>query len=168
MSQVSTEVSQPSRREFVTIAAGVAGAACACAICPGTAAFGQNAPPATAPAGPVKVGPLSAFATDGAVNTWAKPNGFFVVRQGDKLYAPSSICSHRRAALAVDNTQFKCASHGSLFSLDGKVTKGPAKVNLPRFAISVDAEKNVTVDTSKPFEEANWTDPASFVQIPAA
>ena len=46
-----------------------------------------------------------------------------------------------------------------------KVAKGPAKVGLPRFAVSLNADKHVIVDTTKTFDETKWTEAASFVTV---
>ncbi len=53
------------------------------------------------------------------------------------VFALSSICTHRACKVQVqDDLTFLCKCHGSRFDLDGKVTKGPAKRDLPRLAVA--------------------------------
>jgi len=127
--------------------------------------------PTTHPAGKVlDVGPLKSFDKDGITDKWSKPKqgGFFVLRENGKLYACTSKCTHRGATISNEGTELVCHQHDSHFSLDGTVTSGPAQRSLPRYAISVDDNGHVLVDKSKQFTEVQWTDPASFVTIPAA
>jgi menaquinol-cytochrome c reductase iron-sulfur subunit len=57
-----------------------------------------------------------------------KVGSAWVLRQGDKLHAYSSVCPHLGCAVDYDNdvTKFKCPCHHSEFNLDGKVEGGPA------------------------------------------
>ena len=150
-------MSELNRREFVAAAA-----ACAfCVACP------ENVLAATAK-GPVDAGELSAFAKDGIYDSLAQSQGFFLISSKGKLYATSSTCTHKANLVSVDPEkagQLKCEKHGSLFSLEGKVVKAPAKRSLPRYGIKVDAKKHVIVDPTKRFEEASWNDPNSFVKL---
>ena len=58
--------------------------------------------------------------------------GFFVIRNGDKLIALSSYCTHRKCKLTAERDHtFYCECHGSTFDPGGKVTQGPATRNLP-------------------------------------
>jgi Rieske Fe-S protein len=151
-------MSEMNRREFVLAAA----AACAfCAACP------ENLSAAVAK-GPVDAGEVSAFMKDGVYDSLAQSQGFFLISSKGKLYATSSTCTHKANQVLIDSEnqgQLKCEKHGSLFSLDGKVVKPPAKRSLPRFGIKLDARKHVIVDPTKRFEEANWQNPASFLKL---
>jgi nitrite reductase/ring-hydroxylating ferredoxin subunit len=115
--------------------------------------------------GPVNVGALSSFSKDGITDKWAKSNKFFVIRGNDKLYAVTSLCTHRGFQLIARDQDLYCTKHKSDFSLKGAVTAGPAKSSLPRHAISLNAQKQVIVDKSKSFKEAEWSDPASFIDL---
>jgi len=121
------------RREFLTIAT----AACALTALKDVA-MADNA---TAPAATrvVDAGPAARYAKDGVYGDFST-QGFFVVSKGGRLSAVSSICTHRHKSLVArpDCTLF-CKRHGSIFSEDGKVLKGPAKIALPEFASSVDS-----------------------------
>ena len=140
-----------SRRQFVLAAA----ATCACAICPSLA----EAQPA---GGAIDVGPLSAIPT-GVTTKWVKTSKFFLVRSEGKVYAPSATCTHKRATLGAEGSTIVCENHGSTFSLDGAVTKGPARRSLPRYAMRKDDKGNVIVDTSKSFNEDKWQDAEAFI-----
>jgi cytochrome b6-f complex iron-sulfur subunit len=126
--------------------------------------------PTTHPASKtIDVGTLKSYDKDGITDKWSKPKqgGFFVLREDGKLYACTSKCTHRGATIVAADTELVCHQHNSHFSLDGTVTSGPAQRSLPRYAISVDDSGHVMVDKSKSFTETQWTDPASFVTIPA-
>jgi Rieske Fe-S protein len=93
----------------------------------------------------VDAGPLSRYAADG-VYTQFRDRGFFVVREGDKLFALSAICTHRRCKLfAEGDRSFYCKCHGSTFDPTGKVTTGPAKRDLPFFLAQPDAQGRLLV-----------------------
>ena len=144
-----------NRREFV---------AAACAFC---VACSKNVLAATAK-GPVDAGELGAFSKEGIYDALAQSAGFFLISSKGKLYATSSTCTHKANLVSIDSEkagQLKCEKHGSLFSLEGKVVKAPAKRSLPRYGIKVDAKKHVIVDPTKRFEEASWNDPGSFVKL---
>jgi Rieske Fe-S protein len=118
--------------------------------------------------GPVDAGELSGFAKEGVYDSLAQSQGFFVISSKGKLYATSSTCTHKANLVSIDSEnhgQLKCEKHGSLFSLEGKVVKPPAKRSLPRYGIKVDAKKHVIVDATKRFEEASWNDVGSFVKL---
>ena len=150
-------VRKMNRREFVATAVGCA----FCAACP------ENLLAATAK-GPVDAGEVSAFAKEGIYDSLTQSQGFFLISSKGKLYATSSTCTHKANLVSIDPEkagQLKCEKHGSLFSLEGKVVKAPAKRSLPRYGIKLDAKKHVIVDPTKRFEESNWNDPNSFVKL---
>jgi cytochrome b6-f complex iron-sulfur subunit len=79
----------------------------------------------------VDAGPADNYAADG-VYTNFHDQGFFVIRNGEKLFALSAICTHRKCRLIAEpNRSFYCKCHGSTFDPSGKVTLGPAKRDLP-------------------------------------
>jgi cytochrome b6-f complex iron-sulfur subunit len=77
----------------------------------------------------------------------------YVVRNADgSFYALSSICTHLgcMTRYVPENAQLACPCHGSRFSLEGKVTAGPAprplrrlKMTLERGTLVVDASQEV-------------------------
>jgi Rieske Fe-S protein len=156
-------MSQMNRREFV---AAVACAACLCGLGGGTELLADDAP--TSNPSTLDVGPKSSYTTDGITTTWIKPpDQVAVVRQNGKIFAFTTICTHRRGALykESDAESFKCPRHGATFDVDGTVTGGPAKRSLNRFAISADASGHLIVDKSKTFAADQWDNPASFVTV---
>jgi len=79
----------------------------------------------------VNAGPVSRYAADGVYDGFSD-QGFFVVRNGDRLVALSSYCTHRKCKLTTHpDHSFYCPCHGSTFDPHGKVTEGPAKRDLP-------------------------------------
>ena len=166
---------QLNRREILTIAS-AATAACLCGLADSSVALAQQSP-STAPSGPttVDVGPKSDYSADGITDKWMdKTNGLAIVRAGGKLYASSAVCTHKgcivkKAPAAADGTPaaspYLCPCHKATYDIDGKVTKGPAKMSLNRFAISVDASGHVIVDKTTKFDDTQWDNPASFIAM---
>jgi len=108
-----------SRREFLILTAGLAAAGCET----GSVAVHEEQK--------VNVGAVGQFALDGVYSKF-RNRGFFVVRQGEKLFALSAICTHSYCKLIAEpDRSFYCKCHGSTFDPDGNVTHGPAKRNLP-------------------------------------
>ena len=84
----------------------------------------------------VNAGPLSNYAKDGVYSSF-RNQGFFIIRQGERLFALSAICTHRKCKLDAEaDRSFYCPCHGSAFDADGRVTHGPARRNLPLLATS--------------------------------
>ncbi len=162
-------MSEMNRRGFL-VAAGVAAAAVISLPVlqaraePGDRGGGNTAKPDK----PVDVGTLKSYDKEKVTETWAKkPGRFFVIRRDGKLYACSSLCTHKNRPITVKNDELFCPSHKSHFTFEGTVTGGPAKSSLPRYGISVDEKGHVLVDCSKEFSETKWDDADSFVKIPA-
>jgi Rieske Fe-S protein len=161
-----------NRREFVAAAAVCGAAACLCGLANGTALLADT--PATAPStGPsttpsgLDVGPKSSYTADGITARWMRgPTKLAIIRHDQRIYATTTICTHRGCVVKkADPVSFKCPCHGATYDIEGNVTKGPARVALIRYAISVDANGHVIVDKSKSFTPDQWDDPASFVDI---
>jgi Rieske Fe-S protein len=128
-----------SRREFLILTASFT-AGC------GSLAGDNN--PAASKAEIVVAGTASDYAADG-VYTRFRDRGFFIVRDGDKLFAISAYCTHRRCKLTAETDHsFYCPCHGSTFTSGGHVTKGPARRDLPLFSTSVDENGQLLVKVS--------------------
>lgn len=54
-----------------------------------------------------------------------------VFRDGEGVYAISTICTHLGCIVKASGTGFDCPCHGSGFEKDGTVRKGPAPKPLP-------------------------------------
>jgi Rieske Fe-S protein len=158
-----------NRRTFLTAAATTV-AVLSLPVLQSQSAFAADAPPASA-AG-VDVGLLTSFKKDGITDTWAgKGKGeFLVIRQDGKIYASSSLCTHKGCVVTKAADDLYCKCHRSHFSMQGTATAGPAQRSgsLPRYAIATDANGHVRVDKSKQFSEKQWDDPASFVRVEGA
>jgi cytochrome b6-f complex iron-sulfur subunit len=93
----------------------------------------------------VNAGPVSKYAADG-VYTGFIDQGFFIVRKGEKLFALSSFCTHRKCKLTAESDRsFYCPCHGSTFAPGGKVTAGPAKRDLQMLASYTDEKGELFV-----------------------
>jgi Rieske Fe-S protein len=125
-----------NRRQFLVLTAGIATAGCESVESPAL----STAQPKT-----VNVGAASNYAADG-VYTKYRASGFFIVRQGDKLFALSSNCTHRKCKLSAERDHsFYCPCHGSTFDPNGHVTEGPARVDLPVFPITPNEQGQLLV-----------------------
>jgi len=79
----------------------------------------------------INAGPASNYAADGVYGRF-RALGFFIIRRGNRLFALSAICTHRKCSLKAEpDRSFYCPCHGSTFDLNGHVTEGPAKRDLP-------------------------------------
>lgn len=101
------------------------------------------------PSAAFDAGPVGDFASDGIFDKFAKPQKFILIRAGSKLTCISAICTHKNCVLKPKDGNLRCPCHGSIFTPAGEVTKGPAKSNLPRYKVTVDAQSHVIVDLSR-------------------
>jgi cytochrome b6-f complex iron-sulfur subunit len=69
-----------------------------------------------------------------------------IVREGDKLAAISTTCTHLGCIVGLSETGFACPCHGSRFDQDGNVTGGPAPRALPWFKVSLAPNGELEVD----------------------
>jgi Rieske Fe-S protein len=93
----------------------------------------------------IDAGPVSNFAADRVYDSF-RESGFFVIRKGTKLFALSSICTHRKFRLKAEpDCSFYCSRHGSTFDPGGHVTQGPAERDLPVLATSVNEAGHLLV-----------------------
>jgi Rieske Fe-S protein len=96
----------------------------------------------------IHIGPSSLYLADGVYSQY-RATGFFIVRRGATLMAISSICTHRNCKLDVEKDKtFYCSCHGSEFDVNGHVTEGPARRDLPQYAISPDGKGGLLVRVS--------------------
>jgi nitrite reductase/ring-hydroxylating ferredoxin subunit len=95
----------------------------------------------------VHAGPAAQYLADG-VYTRFRDHGFFIVRQGANLFALSAICTHRKCKLEAEPDQtFYCPCHDSTFDRNGKVTRGPARHDLPVYPVQTDEKGDLLVTT---------------------
>jgi Rieske Fe-S protein len=144
----------PSRRQLLVL--GSTGLCLAA-----TARLGFTADPDK----PFDAGPLADFG-EGIADTFAENDPHvFITRQGDRLWASTSLCTHKRCVVKRTGAGFGCKCHGSKFTPDGVPIKGPAKNPLPRYGVSIDDRKHVMVDLSKKFEQDEWEKDGAFVRV---
>jgi len=144
------------RRGFLTLTAGL------CAVC---ALGGGSVLAAAKDAGPVDIGTLDDFKADGVSDKFAK-NHFLVIRKEGRIYASSNLCTHKGVPLTLKGGEIMCTKHGSRFSNEGTVTKGPARDSLVRYAISQDDKGHLIVDTGTEFREKHFDDKKAYVEVP--
>lgn len=113
----------------------------------------------------IDVGTLRSYGKDVVNDTWAHSNRIFVMVQQGKLYAPSATCTHKGCLLRKTPEFLYCHCHRSEFTFEGHPISGPAKFPLPRYAISVNNSGDVVVDKAHSFDEPQWSDPASFIEV---
>jgi Rieske Fe-S protein len=76
------------------------------------------------------------------------PSGYpnLLLKKSDgSLIAESMLCTHTCCQVSYDpsTTDLYCPCHGSIFSQDGKVVRGPAYISLPSIQLNVDASGNI-------------------------
>jgi nitrite reductase/ring-hydroxylating ferredoxin subunit len=159
------------------------GCACAAACLFANETIAAPAPPpgkggGTPVAGQTDVGPFAAFGKrpDGIYDKFAKaPTAFLIVINEGKVYALSSVCTHKKKLVQTykeDPRQAYCPTHESLFDIDGTPAalgadgdKVQARSPLPRHGVSVNARGNLVVDTSKTFTYDERDKEGAFVAI---
>ena len=67
-------------------------------------------------------------------------------RDGEGVYAISTVCTHLGCIVKPSETGFDCPCHGSKFDPNGAVIHGPAPKALPWLAVKVIGENRVVVD----------------------
>ena len=79
-----------------------------------------------------------------------------IVREGNKMAAISTTCTHLGCSVSISDTGFACPCHGSRYDQDGAVTAGPAPKALPWFKVSVAPNGEVEVDKNTQIEPGNY------------
>ena len=90
---------------------------------------------------------------------------FYLVRlQDGGFLAIYRRCTHLGCAVPYDpaTQEFICPCHGSAFTAEGDVLNPPASRPLDLFALTIDENSEITVDTSNPIER-DQTSPAEIV-----
>jgi nitrite reductase/ring-hydroxylating ferredoxin subunit len=149
-----------NRREFL-VAATLTVAGVAVCGCGAGAAWARDVEPTS----PFDAGPLDDYLKDGVVDRFAKPEKFFLVTENGRLFAPSAMCTHRNCTVKVQGDHYECPCHGSDFTRQGKLISGRAKRSLPHYGIRVDDKQHVIIERSQHFEEKQWGEPGSYVEL---
>jgi len=69
-----------------------------------------------------------------------------VVREGEKICAISTVCTHLGCIVSTSETGFACPCHGSRYDQDGNVTGGPAPKALPWYKVTLAPNGELEVD----------------------
>jgi Rieske Fe-S protein len=102
----------------------------------GNYTFSQLGEPVT-----IRLADYPALTVDGGfVELSRQTTGFsypiFVRNRGGVLVALSGECSHEGCAVSASGTGFRCPCHGAQFDADGRVTAGPADVDMLSFDVN--------------------------------
>jgi cytochrome b6-f complex iron-sulfur subunit len=79
-----------------------------------------------------------------------------IVREGNKIAAISTTCTHLGCTIGLSDTGFACPCHGSRFDQDGNVTGGPAPKPLPWFKVSLAPNGELEVDKDSSIEPGSY------------
>lgn len=73
-----------------------------------------------------------------------------LIRKTDtEFLAVKTVCTHKGCDVELEGDKFVCPCHGSEYTIDGKVTTGPAKNDLKVFETIFDSDKGtVTIKTA--------------------
>ena len=158
-----------TRREFPVLA--IAWSVFTAAMAMGLTTVGRFLFPnvLTEPPSSFKAGFPDDFAI-GVVDTRFKERfQVWVVRDEEKIYALSTICTHLGCTpnWLEAEAKFKCPCHGSGFYATGINFEGPAPRPLERVAVSLAEDGQILIDKSRlfKFEAGQWEDPASFLPL---
>jgi len=125
-----------NRREFLLLSTG---------LMAGCQATQEDTSTAPGKSREINAGAVSRFNADGVYSEF-RSRGFFIIRQGGKLFALSAICTHRKCKLTAQRDHsFVCPCHGSTFDAGGHVTEGPAVRDLPVLPTNVNEQGQLLV-----------------------
>jgi len=110
------------------------------------------------------VGTLADYAQDGVTDTWAKTKKFLIVREKNRIVAVSSVCTHKNCVVKPKDGLLVCPCHGSRYSTQGSLQKGPGKGPLAHLGIQL-IDSRIVVDPSRTFPEDQWNQPGSFLTV---
>ena len=79
-----------------------------------------------------------------------------IVREGNKLAAISTTCTHLGCIVSTDDTGFACPCHGSRYDQDGNITGGPAPKALPWYKVSLAPNGEIEVDKNSEVETGSY------------
>ena len=73
----------------------------------------------------------------------------YVLHDAEGYAVIGAICTHLGCVVALSGEGFDCPCHGSQFSREGKVVKGPAPSPLAWYEVSLAPDGQMVVDTRK-------------------
>ena len=109
------------------------------------------------------------YKPDEVSTRWKDQFGVWIVRQDDKLYALSTVCTHLGCTpnWLPNEAKFKCPCHGSGFYKSGINFEGPAPRPLERYRVALADDGQIIVDKTKSYqqEKGEWKDPDSYLLV---
>ena len=97
-----------------------------------------------------------------------KPQGIWMIRDGERLAALSIICTHLGCIpnWIPNDRKFKCPCHGSVYRPNGINFEGPTPRPLERFRLLVE-DGILVVDKSKKYHQelGQWDQPGSYIEV---
>jgi cytochrome b6-f complex iron-sulfur subunit len=84
------------------------------------------------------------------------PKRVCIVREGNKIAAISTTCTHLGCIIAPSATGFQCPCHGSRFDVDGNVTGGPAPKPLAWYQVSLTPDGELEVDKDSEIQTGTY------------
>ena len=85
-----------------------------------------------------------------------EPRRICIVREGNKIAAISTTCTHLGCIVGISETGFACPCHGSRYDQDGNVTGGPAPKALPWYQVSLAPNGELEVDKDTQIEPGSY------------
>jgi len=82
-----------------------------------------------------------------------------IVRDGNRMAAISTTCTHLGCIVSISDTGFACPCHGSRYDQDGNVTGGPAPKPLPWFKVNLAPNGELEVDKN------SLVDPGTYFNV---
>ena len=79
-----------------------------------------------------------------------------IVREGNRMAAISTTCTHLGCIVSISDTGFACPCHGSHYDQDGTVTGGPAPKPLPWFKVSLAPNGELEVDKNSQIQPGTY------------
>jgi cytochrome b6-f complex iron-sulfur subunit len=79
-----------------------------------------------------------------------------IVREGSKVAAISTTCTHLGCIVTPSGTGFQCPCHGSQFDVDGNVTGGPAPKALSWYQVTLTPSGELEVDKDNEIETGTY------------
>ena len=117
----------------------------------------------------MKVGPPSNYPPRSVDETFKGKGKFWVVNDGQKIFAISVVCTHLGCTpnWMENERKFKCPCHGSGFTIQGKNFEGPAPNWLRRYEVSLADDGQIVVNKGRLFfeEKGEFEDARSFVAV---
>lgn len=84
--------------------------------------------------GRFKIGSMAEF-PPGTI-TYFEDQHVYVISEQDGIHAMSAVCTHLECIVIKEGGEFICPCHGSRYTADGGIEKGPAPKPLPWYGIS--------------------------------